>query len=107
MYLLNITYLSWKQHRKANEPIPELIRLSIENIKPKAKENHRLLRGFIQKRLSEYILKETVNAYLLKKGEKIVLSDGMLQIVIECYHDKQNHPKLTALIKSIKSHFHI
>ena len=31
----------------------------------------------------------------------------MLQIVIEWYHDKLNHPKLTTLIKSIKSHFHI
>ena len=57
MYVLHVTYLSWKQHRKANEPIPELIRLSIENIKPKVKENRKLLRGFIQKRLSEYILK--------------------------------------------------
>ena len=56
MYILHIAYLRWKQNRKANESLPELIRLSIENIKPKIKENRQLLRRFIQKRLSEYSL---------------------------------------------------
>ena len=39
---------------------------------------------------------------MLRKGEKIVVSQRMLKIVIEWYHDKFNHPKVSALIKSIK-----
>ena len=34
MYASHISYLRWKQCRKANESIPDLIRLSIHNIKP-------------------------------------------------------------------------
>ena len=39
MYTLLISYLNWKQCRSANEQIPDLIRHSIENIKPSTKEN--------------------------------------------------------------------
>ena len=31
----------------------------------------------------------------------------MLQIVIEWYHDKLNHPKVSTLMKSIELQFHI
>ena len=44
---------------------------------------------------------------MLKKGEKTVLSDGMIHIVIKWYHEKLIHPKITTLIKAMKSHFHI
>ena len=38
---------------------------------------------------------------------KTVLSDGMIHIVIKWYHEKLIHPKITTLIKAMKSHFHI
>ena len=57
MYLLHLAYLIWKQSRKANERIPEGIQLSVENIRPKSRENRKIYKNFIQKRLSEYQLK--------------------------------------------------
>ena len=57
LYVLHIIYLNWKLCRKGNESIPDVIRHSVENIKPTTKENPKLFRNFIQKRLSEYLLK--------------------------------------------------
>ena len=39
-----------------------------------------------------------------KKGDKIVLSDGMLPIAIDWFHDKLQNPKYIELIKSLKYH---
>ena len=41
------------------------------------------------------------------KGNKIVLSEGMLRTAVKWYHDQLNHPKFTTLSKLMKSNFHI
>ena len=42
MYSLHLAYLIWKQSRKANERILEVIQLSVENIRPKSRENRKI-----------------------------------------------------------------
>ena len=40
------------------------------------------------------------------RGEKIVLSAGMMQKVVEWYHEQLNHPNFTTLCRKLKSHFY-
>ena len=66
--ILHIAYLLWKRNRKPNEAIPLTIQKTIEVIKPKIKDNRKLLRSFVQKRLTEYSLKVWYSDNLLKYG---------------------------------------
>ena len=64
MYALHVAYLFWKRNRKLDEAIPLIIQKSIEVIKPKVKENRKLLRSFVQKRLTEFSLKVSMLVYI-------------------------------------------
>ena len=64
MYALHVAYLFWKRNRKLDEAIPLITQKSIEVIKPKVKENRKLLRSFVQKRLTEFSLKVSMLVYI-------------------------------------------
>ena len=55
MSTLHVSYLRWKQCRKANESIPDLIRHSIYNLKPITKENPRIFRSDFQNISLRYV----------------------------------------------------
>ena len=41
------------------------------------------------------------------KGNKIVLSEGLLRPAVKWYHGQLNHPKFTTLSRTLKSHWYI
>ena len=57
MYALHIAYLHWRKYRKLNDPIPLIIREAVAHIKPQIGDDRKLIRNFVQKRLTEYSLK--------------------------------------------------
>ena len=81
MYVSHITYLVWRKNRKLNEAIPLIIQKSIESIKPKIKENRKLLRSFVQKRLTEFSLKVS------KQFFYFIIS--FINLSLKCFNRKQ------------------
>ena len=81
MYALHIAYLLWKRNRKPNEAIPLTIQKTSEVIKPKIKDNRKLLRSFVQKRLTEY-------------SRKVWYSDNLLRYCILA-----GYPRFAAVFK--------
>ena len=71
-YPLHIAYLHWRKYRKLNDPIPLNIREAVILIKPQIADDRKLIRSFVQKRLTEYTLKVvTLNSILCNKFSSI------------------------------------
>ena len=51
-------------------------------------------------------LYETTDGLLLYKGQKIVLSAGIMQTIVKWYHEQLNHLNLSTLSKAVKSNFY-